>query len=96
MGRKRNPCRLINNGYGAIHAYPDLMGQSFRSNGTNQIWGRVIICIPTQRGFVYLAVIKDFFDAVQVGDDYIHFNTQDHPQLKWKLTPLNSGVSLYN
>ncbi len=96
VARKRNPYRLINNRYGAIHTYPNLMGQNFRSNGPNQKWGTDITYIPTQQGFVYLAVIKDFFDAVQVGDDYIHFNTQDHPQLKWKLTPLNSGVSLYN
>ena len=67
VARKRNPYRLINNRYGAIHTYPNLMGQNFRSNGPNQKWGTDITYIPTQQGFVYLAVIKDFFDGTILG-----------------------------
>jgi putative transposase len=67
VARKRNPYRLINNRYGAIHTYPNLMRQNFRSNGPNQKWGTDITYIPTQQGFVYLAVIKDFFDGTILG-----------------------------
>ena len=67
VARKRNPYRLIKNRYGAIHTYPNLMGQNFRSNGPNQKWGTDITYIPTQQGFAYLAVIKDFFDGTILG-----------------------------
>ena len=43
------------------------MSQNFRSNGPNQKWGTDITYIPTQQGFVYLAVIKDFFDGTILG-----------------------------
>jgi len=88
VARKRNPYRLSNNRYGAIHTYPNLMNQNFKTNGPNQKWGTDITYIPTQQGFVYLAVIKDFYDAVRVVDDYIHFYNHDRIQLKTKLTPL--------
>ena len=67
VARKRNPYRFIYNRYGAIQTYPNLMGQNFRSNGPNQKWGTDITYIPTQQGFVYLAVIKDFFDGTILG-----------------------------
>ena len=67
VARKRNPYRLIYNRYGAIQTYPNLMGQNFKSNGPNQKWGTDITYIPTQQGFVYLAVIKDFFDGTILG-----------------------------
>ncbi len=50
-----------------IHTYPNLMGQNFKSNGPNQKWGTDITYIPTQQGFVYLAIIKDFFDGTILG-----------------------------
>ncbi len=67
VARKRNPYRLSNNRYGAIHTYPNLMNQNFKTNGPNQKWGTDITYIPTQQGFVYLAVIKDFFDGTILG-----------------------------
>jgi len=67
VARKRNPYRLVNNRYGAIHTYPNLLRQNFKSNGPNQKWGTDITYIPTQQGFVYLAVIKDFFDGTILG-----------------------------
>jgi len=67
VARKRNPYRLIQNQYGAIHTYPNLLRQNFKTNGPNQKWGTDITYIPTQQGFVYLAVIKDFFDGTILG-----------------------------
>jgi len=67
VARKRNPYRLSNNRYGAIHTYPNLMSQNFKTNGPNQKWGTDITYIPTQQGFAYLAVIKDFFDGTILG-----------------------------
>ncbi len=67
IARKRNPYRLINNRYGAIHTYPNLMHQNFKSNRPNEKWGTDITYIHTRQGFVYLAVIKDFFDGTILG-----------------------------
>jgi putative transposase len=67
VARKRNPYRLINNRHGAIHSYPNLLRQNFRSDGPNQKWGTDITYIPTRQGFVYLAIIKDFFDGAILG-----------------------------
>ena len=67
VARKRNPYRLINNRYGAINTYPNLMKQDFKSTQPNQKWGTDITYIPTQQGFVYLAIIKDFFDGAILG-----------------------------
>jgi len=67
IARKRNPYRLINNRYGAIHTYPNLLHQNFKSNRPNEKWGTDITYIHTRQGFVYLAVIKDFFDGTILG-----------------------------
>jgi transposase InsO family protein len=67
VARKRNPYKLINNRYGAINTYPNLMKQDFKSTEPNQKWGTDITYIPTQQGFVYLAIIKDFFDGTILG-----------------------------
>ena len=67
VARKRNPYRLSNNRYGAIHTYPNLLRQNFKSDSPNQKWGTDITYIPTQQGFVYLAIIKDFFDGAILG-----------------------------
>ena len=67
VARRRNPHKLSSNRYGAIHTYPNLLRQNFKSNGPNQKWGTDITYIPTQKGFVYLAIIKDFFDGTILG-----------------------------
>ncbi len=67
VARQRNPYRLINNRYGAVHTYPNLLRRNFTSEKPNQKWGTDITYIPTQQGFVYLAVIKDFFDGAILG-----------------------------
>ncbi len=67
VARKRNPYRLIQNQYGAIHTYPNLLRQDFKAKGPNEKWGTDITYIHTQQGFVYLAVIKDFFDGSILG-----------------------------
>lgn len=67
VARKRNPYKLINNRYGSINTYPNLMKQDFKSTQPNQKWGTDITYIPTQQGFVYLAIIKDFFDGTILG-----------------------------
>jgi transposase InsO family protein len=67
VARKRNPYRISNNRYGAIHTYPNLLRQNFKTDRPNQKWGTDITYIPTQQGFVYLAIIKDFFDGTILG-----------------------------
>jgi len=67
VARRRNPYRLSNNRYGAIHTYPNLLRQNFKSDRPNQKWGTDITYIPTRQGFVYLAIIKDFFDGTILG-----------------------------
>ena len=67
VARKRNPYRLSNNRYGAVNTYPNLLKQDFKSTQPNQKWGTDITYIPTQQGFVYLAIIKDFFDGMILG-----------------------------
>ena len=67
VARKRNPYRLIQNQYGAIHTYPNLLRQNFKAKGPNEKWGTDITYINTQQGFVYLTVIKDFFDGTILG-----------------------------
>lgn len=67
IARKRNPYRLIQNRYGAIHTYPNLLHQNFKSNRPNEKWGTDVTYIHTRQGFVYLAVIKDFFDGTILG-----------------------------
>lgn len=67
IARKRNPYKQINNRYGAIHTYPNILRQNFYAERPNQKWGTDITYIRTQQGFVYLAVIKDFFDKSILG-----------------------------
>jgi len=67
IARRRNPYRKINNKYGAVHTYPNLLRQNFASQRPNQKWGTDITYVRTQQGFVYLAVIKDFFDGSILG-----------------------------
>jgi transposase InsO family protein len=43
------------------------MKQNFHAKKPNQKWGTDITYISTQQGFVYLAVIKDFFDKSILG-----------------------------
>jgi len=67
IARKRNPYRQIQNRYGAIHSYPNLMRQNFKANRPNQKWGTDITYVKTLQGFSYLAIIKDFFDGTILG-----------------------------
>lgn len=67
VARKRNPYRLIQNQYGSIYTYPNRLRQNFSAEGPNTKWGTDITYIPTQQGFVYLTVIKDFFDGTIQG-----------------------------
>ena len=75
VARKRNPYKLSNNRYGSIHTYPNLLRQNFKSNGPNQKWSTDITYIPTQQGFVYLAIIKDFFDGMILGHTLSRINS---------------------
>ena len=67
IARKRNPYRQIQNQYGAIHTYANLLRQNFKAQKPNQKWGTDITYIRTQQGFVYLTIIKDFFDGSILG-----------------------------
>ena len=67
IARKRNPYRQIQNRYGAAHRYPNRLAQDFKAKRPNEKWGTDITYVRTQQGFVYLAIIKDFFDGSILG-----------------------------
>ena len=67
IARKKNPYKQIQNQYGSIHTYPNILKQNFKAKRPNQKWGTDITYIRTQQGFVYLAIIKDFFDGSILG-----------------------------
>jgi len=67
IARKRNPYRLIQKRYGAVHSYPNLLARDFKAKCPNEKWGTDITYVRTQQGFVYLAVIKDFYDGSILG-----------------------------
>lgn len=67
IARKRNPYRQIQNRYGAAHRYPNQLAQDFKAKRPNEKWGTDITYVRTQQGFVYLAIIKDFFDGSILG-----------------------------
>ncbi len=67
IARKRNPYRHYQERHKLIHAIPNLLRQDFSAKGPNEKWGTDITYINTQKGFVYLAVIKDFFDGTILG-----------------------------
>ena len=67
IARKRNPYRQIQNINGTIHTYPNILKQNFKAQRPNQKWGTDITYVRTERGFVYLAVVKDFFDGSILG-----------------------------
>jgi len=67
IARKRNPYRKIQEQNEAIYTYPNLLDQDFKASGPNQKWGTDITYIKTMQGYVYLAVIKDFFDGTIQG-----------------------------
>jgi putative transposase len=67
IARQKNPYRHNINRYGVIHTYPNLLARDFKTQGPNEKWGTDITYVRTQKGFVYLAVIKDFFDGMILG-----------------------------
>jgi len=67
IARKRNPYRQIQNRYRRIHTYPNQLCQNFETRRPNEKWGTDITYINTQQGFVYLTIIKDFFDGTILG-----------------------------
>lgn len=67
IARKRNPYRHYQERHRLIHAIPNLLRQDFSTSGPNEKWGTDITYINTKKGFVYLAVIKDFFDGTILG-----------------------------
>lgn len=67
IARKKNPYKQIQKQHGAIHTYPNILKQNFKAPRPNQKWGTDITYVRTQQGFVYLAIIKDFFDGSILG-----------------------------
>jgi transposase InsO family protein len=51
IARKKNPYRQIQNRYGAIHTYPNILCQNFATQRPNQKWGTDITYVRTQQGF---------------------------------------------
>ena len=67
IARQANPYRQMHQRYGALHSFPNVLRRDFKTTGPNQKWGSDITFVRTQQGFVYLAVVKDFFDATILG-----------------------------
>ena len=67
IARKQDPRRYFHKRYWAIHTAQNLLKQDFSTQGPNEKWGTDITYINTKKGFVYLAVIKDFFDGAILG-----------------------------
>jgi len=67
IARKQDPYRRFYRRYRSIHTYSNLLQQNFKSKKPNEKWGTDITYINTHKGFVYLAVIKDFFDGCILG-----------------------------
>jgi putative transposase len=67
IARKRKPDVHCQKRLRFLHTYPDLIKQDFVAIGPDEKWGTDITYINTKKGFVYLAVIKDFFDGSILG-----------------------------
>ena len=67
IARKKDPRRYFHKRYWAINTTQNLLKQDFSTKGPNEKWGTDITYINTSKGFVYLAVIKDFFDGTILG-----------------------------
>ena len=67
IARKRNPYRKSWTKSQAVYTYPNLLEQDFKTTGPNQKWGTDITYIKTLQGYVYLAIVKDFFDGTIQG-----------------------------
>lgn len=46
---------------------PDLVERRFTADGPNELWAADITYVPTWSGFLYLAVVLDFFSRRVVG-----------------------------
>ena len=67
IARKKDPRRYFHKRYWSINTTQNLLKQDFSAQGPNEKWGTDITYINTKKGFVYLAVIKDFFDGTILG-----------------------------
>jgi len=67
VARKRYPKRYYHKRYWSLNTTQNLLKQDFSTHGPNEKWGTDITYINTKNGFVYLAVIKDFFDGTILG-----------------------------
>lgn len=67
IARKRSPRRYYHKRYWSLTTTQNLLKQDFSTHGPNEKWGTDITYINTKHGFVYLAVIKDFFDGTILG-----------------------------
>lgn len=67
IARKKDPRRYFHKRYWSINTTQNLLKQDFSAQGPNEKWGTDITYINTKKGFVYLTVIKDFFDGTILG-----------------------------
>jgi len=88
IARQPNPYRQIQKRYGAIYHYANLLGQDFKARRPNEKWGNDITYVHTQQGFVYLAVIKDFYDGSIVG-----YAMSRHPSTQLVLGAVRSAAA---
>ena len=88
IARRRNPYRQMQKQYGARSSCANLLGQNFKAHQPNEKWGNDITYVRTQQGFVYLAVVKDFFDGSIVG-----FALAAQPSIRLVLRALRAAVA---
>ncbi len=67
--RARTPRRFVRTTDSGHHlpVAPNLLARDFRPSGPNESWGADITYIPTQEGWLYLAVVEDLFSRMVVG-----------------------------
>jgi putative transposase len=70
----------------AAEPAPDLVQRAFRAPAPNQLWWADITYVPTEEGFLYLAVILDGFSRRVVG-----WSMQEHLRTELVLAAASDG-----
>jgi transposase InsO family protein len=66
VARKLVPYRKVED-LGTYHRYPNVLERDFTASAPNQKWVTDITYIRTQKGWMFLSIIKDLFDGFLVG-----------------------------
>lgn len=65
VSRGKRPSTTVQGG--RSHSIPDLVDRDFTAEGPDELWVADITYVPTEAGFLYLAVVHDAFSGRIVG-----------------------------